>query len=207
MTYDIETIVWTAALLAAAVALAWLARGLRRNIRRGGNLGAIPDELSGDGGLMSVADFAGRRASLGNNLIHAASALPAEDRDLVHHALWHAMLLEAASDGGVDPREVRFVAEFFGRLSGRKLPGDSAIEAAEHIASHPQRALTEIAKARETTEASRRCVLESAMLVSLADGELVASEANRLGDIADALGIGLDERRAIYSAMTNRLKV
>lgn len=205
MAYDVETILLAVALMTGVVGIVWLSVALRKNIRRGSNLGAMPDELSGEGGL-SGDDFAGKRSRLGNDLIRVAAALPAEDRGPTHHALWHAMLLEACADGSVDTREVRFVADFFGRLSGRRLPGDSAIEAADHIAAHPQRALGEIAKARHTAPPSKRCVLESAMLVSLADGEMIESEANRLGEIADALGIGLDDRRTIYSDMTRRLR-
>lgn len=205
MAYDIETIVWTVALLASVVTLVWLARSLRRGIRVGGNLNVIPDELSREMGIRQ-GDFAARREKLGGDLIRAAAALPAQDRDLTHHALWHAMLLEAGSDGAIDAREVRFIAEFFGRLSGRRLAADSAVEAADYIAANPQRALGEVAKARGASPASRRCIIESAMLVSLANGELVESEAARLGDIADALGLGLEERRAIYAQMTRRLR-
>lgn len=205
MAYDIETIIWTAALLAAVTALVWFGRAMRRHIRHGGNLDAMPDELSGEGTL-GGAGFAGKRSTLGSDLIRAATALPEEERDIVHHALWHAMLLEAASDGSVDPREIRFVAEFFASLSGRKLGADGALEAAGHIAANPRRTLREIAKARGASAGSRRCIVESAMLVSLADGDLIESEANRLGDIADALGFGIDERRAIYAGMTERLR-
>lgn len=206
MFYDFETILFAVALMTGIVGIVWLSVVLRKNIRHGGNRGALPGELSEKGSLAGN-EFASRRARLGKDLIQAATALPTEERDRIHHALWHAMLLEAGADGSVDPREVRFVAEFFGRLSGRKLPVDSAVEAAGEIAAHPQRALSEIAKARNAAEPSRRCVLESAMLVSLTDGEMIESEANRLGDIADALGFGLEERRAIYSGMTNRLRL
>lgn len=205
MTYEVETILLAVALMTAAVAIGWLSLALRKSVRRGGDPGALPNKLSDEAGLASDG-FAGRRARLGNDLIGAAADLPAEDRDRVHHALWHAMLLEAAADGNADPKEVRFVAEFFAHLSGRKLPGDSAMEAADDIAAHPQRALAEITKAREAAAASRRWILESAMLVSLSGGEPIQSDANRLDDIAGALGFGLDERRAIYAGMTNRLR-
>lgn len=205
MNYDIETIAFAAALLAAGLALYLVAVSLRRWVRRGENLDMLAPELATQGAIQAEA-FIRQRALLGHDLIRDARALPDHDREIVNHALWHAMLLEAASDGSIDAREVQFVADFFGKLSGRSLRGDIALEAAERIAAHPQQALTEIAKARQAGQAAREHILEGAFLVSLADGELIESEADRLSDIADALGFSLEERQVIYREMTNRLE-
>ncbi len=201
---SVETFLWTAVLLVAAAGVYLAVAALRRRFRHAKNLDALPPEL-GDAGAVHGDAFLKQRGLLGAELIRDAKKLPDHEREIVHHALWHAMLLEAASDGTIDAREVRFVSDFFGRLSGRRLAMDTATESAEQIAAAPQTALAEIAKARDTSLTSREHILEGAFLVSLADGELIASEANRLGDIADALGLDLTERHVIYQELTNRL--
>ena len=205
MNYDIETIIWAATLLAAGVALYVVARAMRRWIRHGENLDILAPELATRGAIDAQA-FSKQRAMLGKELIASAKELPEHEREIVHHALWHAMLLEAASDGSIDAREVRFVVDFFGELSGRAVASEAAIEAAERLAARPQAAIAEIAKAQGASYPSRQHILEAAFLVSLADGELIESEANRLGDISDVLGFSLAERQGIYTELTNRLE-
>lgn len=205
MTYDIETFVWVVALIVGGVLAYVFAKRLRRWVRHGENLDALAPELATEGAIHTDA-FLRQRALLGGDLIRDAETLPDHEREIVNHALWHAMLLEAASDGSIDVREVRFVVDFFGKLSGHSISMEDAVEAARRIAGQPQSALKEIAKARHTSQASREHVLEGAFLVSLADGELIQSEADRLGDIADALAFNLTERQVIYQELTNRLE-
>jgi len=115
------------------------------------------------------------------------------------------MLLEAASDGSIDHREMRFVAELFGQMTGNKLDHRPVAEAAEDVRRDPKTALAEISKARVVSNASKEHVLAGAFLVSVSDNELADGEADCLGDIADALAINQRERKIIFESITKRL--
>ncbi len=204
MPYDIETIFWAAALLATAAGTAFLVMAGRRWLRHGDNLDALSEGLAT--GTMQTRAFVRQRAHLAADLLRDSQKLPAHENEIVHHALWYAMLLEASSDGRIDRREARFIANFFGQLTGRHLIVEGAFEAAENVIQNPHAALVETAKAKNASVKSREHILAGAFLVSLSDGELIESEANRLGDIADALGFDFGERQNIYMEMMNRLK-
>lgn len=204
MPYDIETIIWAAALLVAAAGVTLLVMAGRRWLRHSDNLDALSEGLAT--GTMQADAFMRQRARVAANLLQDVERLPAHENEIVHHALWNAMLLEASSDGRIDPREARFIAHFFGHLTGQSLALKNVFEAAENAAHNPHEALTEIAKAKNASDASREHILAAAFLVTLSDGELIESEANRLGDIADALGFDWSERQAVYTEMMNRLK-
>lgn len=204
MPYDIETFVWAAAFLAAGAVITFLVMAGRRWLRRGDNLDALSEGLAT--GTMQTQAFARQRAKAASNLLRDVARLPTHEKEIVHHALWNAMLLEASSDGRIDPGEARFIAHFFGHLTGQSLVLNSVFEAAESVVHNPQNALNETAKAKSASDASREHILAAAFLVTLSDGELIESEANRLGDIADALGFNWSERQAVYMEMINRLK-
>lgn len=205
MPYDIETLAWLAVLLAIAAGAFVACRALRRWMKQGENQDALPRELASEGAIPRDALHA-QRARLGSRLIRDAEQLPAHEREIVHHALWHAMLLEASADGSVDLREIRVITDLFGRMTGRGQSPESVAQSAEGISRRPQATLSEIAKARTASRRAREHILEGAFLLSLADGILIESEANRLGDIADALGFGLEERQFIFAEMANRLE-
>ena len=117
------------------------------------------------------------------------------------------MLLEAASDGSIDPREMRIVTDLFGQITGNKLDYGPVIESAELVHSDQKSALAEISKASRVSNASKEHILAGAFLVSLSDQTLEYNEAECLGDIAYALAVNQDERKAIYEGITKRLGI
>lgn len=204
LPWDLETIVWILALLTAGACLILLVMEGLRWLRQGGNRGTFPEELPEE--AIGVQALTEQRDHLAADLIRHAKHVPDHEGELVYDAMWNAMLLETASDGRIDLREIRYITSFVSQISGRSFSSDQAMEAAEDTAKNPQKAMSNVAKARNTGESSRAFILAGAFLVSLSDGELEDKEADRLGDIADALGFDLGDRKNFYREMTNRLK-
>ena len=117
------------------------------------------------------------------------------------------MLLEAAADGSIDHREMRFVADLFGRMAGKDVDFRPVIQAAELVQNDKKSALAEIAKAAKVSAPSKEHILAGAFLVSASDHALTESETDCLGHIADALAISQRDRKAILEGITKRLDV
>ncbi|MGI9515320.1 MAG: TerB family tellurite resistance protein [Anderseniella sp.] len=193
-------------LIAAIVVIALAALGLagvRNYLRHRRNASVLPDPASLQPVEPGMLDK--QRAALASNLLNDASKLAAHEIEVTHHALWMAMLLEAAPDGSIDPRKIRAVADLFGQMTGNKLDYGPVIESAELVQSDRKSALAEISKASGVSSASKEHILAGALLVSVSDRTLEESEAELLGDIADALAINQHERQAIYDGITRRL--
>ena len=167
------------------------------------NVSALPDPEAVE--AIQRGPLEEQRAILARELQNDASKLPAHEMEVTHHALWMAMLLEAASDGSIDRREIETVTGLFGQMTGTKLDYRPVVEAAEHLQTDPKSALADIGKAKGFSNASKKHILAGAFLVSVADRKLADSEANCLGDIADALAINPRDRKAIYQGITKRL--
>lgn len=148
-----------------------------------------------------------RRGAHASLLLDDWEKLPEAEIEVTRHALWTAMLLEAASDGDIDHREMQFVADLFGRLAGSEMDFRPVIQAAELVHSDKRSALSEIAKARKVSDASKEQILAGAFLVSVSDHALSERETDCLGDIADALAIGRRDRKAMFAAITERFGV
>lgn len=148
-----------------------------------------------------------KRSALAARLLEDWSRLPEEEIALTRHALWTAMLLEAASDGSIDHREMRFVADLFGRMAGNELDFRPVIQAAELVQRDRKTALAEIAKARKVSKASKEQILGGAFLVSISDHALAETETQCLGDIADALAISRRDRKAMFEGFTRRFGI
>jgi len=92
-------------------------------------------------------------------------------------------------------------------MTGNKLDYGPVIESAELVQSDQKSALVEISKASRVSNASKEHILAGAFLVSVSDQTLEYSEAECLGDIADALAINQHERKAICEGITKRLGI
>ncbi len=138
------------------------------------------------------------------NLLEGWKELPAEEVEVSRHALWTGMLLEAASDGSIDHREMKFVSDLFGQMSGEKMDFRPVIHAAELVERDKKAALGEIAKARDVSKASKEHILAGAFLVTICDHALTETETACLGDIAGALGLSQRERKDMFSDITKR---
>ncbi|MDA7946806.1 MAG: TerB family tellurite resistance protein [Hyphomicrobiaceae bacterium] len=145
-----------------------------------------------------------RQQALMSNLLEGWAKLPAEEVDVSRHALWTGMLLEAASDGSIDHREMKFVSDLFGRMSGEKMNFRPVIHAAELVERDKKAALAEIAKARDVSNPSKEHILAGAFLVTICDHSLTEAETACLGDIAGALGLSQRERKAMFTNITER---
>ena len=193
-------------LIAAILVIAMMALGLagvRRYLRHRRNASALPDPASFQPVEPGVLNK--QRALLTSDLLSDASKLAAHEIELTHHALWMAMLLEAAPTGSIDPRKIRVVADLFGQMTGNKLDYGSIIESVELVQGDRKSALVEISKANRVSKASKEHILAGALLVSVSDRTLEDNELEFLGDIADALAINQHDRQAIYEDITKRL--
>lgn len=193
-------------LIAAILVIAMMALGLagvRRYLRHRRNASALPDPASFQPVEPGVLNK--QRALLASDLLSDASKLAAHEIELTHHALWMAMLLEAAPTGSIDPRKIRVVADLFGQMTGNKLDYGSIIESVELVQGDRKSALVEISKANRVSKASKEHILAGALLVSVSDRTLEDNELEFLGDIADALAINQHDRQAIYEDITKRL--
>lgn len=203
--YELETLLLAIALIFVIAISALGIIGLRRYLRHRRNAGTLPDLKSIEQVQPSILDR--QRALLASDLLKDASKLPAHEMEVTHHALWMAMLLEAASDGGIDHREIELVTGLFGQMTGKNMDYRPVIEAAETVQSDPKSTLAEISKASWFSNASKEHILTGAFLVSVSDQELAESEADCLGDIADVLAINPRERKAIYEGISKRLGI
>lgn len=145
-----------------------------------------------------------RQQALMANLLDGWAKLPDDEVEISRHALWNAMLLEAASDGSIDHREMKFVADLFGQMSGKKMDFRPVIHAAELVERDKKAALGEIAKARGVGDASKEHVLAGAFLVTVCDHALTEAETACLGDISRALGLSQRERKSVFKGITER---
>ncbi|MGI9382650.1 MAG: TerB family tellurite resistance protein [Methyloligellaceae bacterium] len=148
-----------------------------------------------------------KRDSVASILLSDWSKVPEHEVEVTRHALWTAMLLEAASDGSIDHREMRFVADLFGQMAGKEVDFRPVIQAAELVQSDKKSALAEISKASRVSNPSKEHVLAGAFLVSVSDHALTESETDCLGAIADALAISQRNRKAIFEGITKRLGI
>lgn len=201
--YEVGTVIWVAVIICLIGGLVLVIGAVRRTLRMRRNLTTLPAET--DIGAVGQRALANERALLTNELLEATKTLPQHEVALVHSALWMAMLLETSADGSIDHREIGFVADVFGQITGRRMDIQFVLDAAEDVQRKPQTALQEIAKGQEASLESRQYVLTGAFLVSLMDRSLDSGESDCLGDIADTLRIGPDERKALYSQIMQRL--
>jgi len=144
---------------------------------------------------------------LAATLLDGWSKIPKDEIELTRDALWTAMLLEAASDGSIDHREMKFVADLFGQMAGNEMDFRPVIKAAELVQSDKKTALRDISKANRVSRSSKEHILAGAFLVSVSDHALTESETYCLGTIADALSIKQRDRKAIFEDITKRFGI
>jgi uncharacterized membrane protein YebE (DUF533 family) len=203
--YELETLLLLIVLISVIAMTVLAIVGLWRYLRHRRNAHALPDPTSFEQVEPGMLDK--QRALLASELLNDASKLPAHEIEVTRHALWMAMLLEAASDGSIDPREMRIIADLFGQMTGNKLDYGQVIESAELVQSDQKSALAEISKASRISNASKEHILAGAFLVSVSDQTLEYCEVECLGDIADALAINQHERKVICEGITKRFGI
>jgi len=145
-----------------------------------------------------------KRAGLTARLLDDWETIPAKEVDVARNALWNAMLLEAASDSSIDPREMTFVADLFGRLAGKEMDFGPVIQAAENAQKDKKSAFAVISKAEVVSDTAKKQILAGAFLVSVSDHALLPQETDCLMRIADALAINRRDRTAIFEEITAR---
>ena len=165
---------------------------------------ALPDAQAL--GAMAPGDFGERHARLTARLLEDWAGVPEDELEMTRHALWTAMLLEAAADGSIDNREMQFIAALFGRMAGSKMDFAPVISAAGLVQRDSRSALGEVAKAKGISWASKQQVLAGAFLVSVSDHELAPQETDCLVKIADALSLSRRDRKAMLEEITRRFE-
>lgn len=166
---------------------------------------ALPDPSSIEQAQPEMIDE--KRVLLASNLLDGWSKVPADEVEVMRKALWTAMLLEAASDGSIDHREMMFVADLFGQISGDKIDFKPVIKAAELVESDQKSALRDISRASGVSFDSKKHILAGAFMVSVSDHALTESETHCLGAIADALKINKRERKTIFEGITKQFGI
>lgn len=192
-------------LIASIIVIAMTAlgiAGLRKYLRHRRSAHALADMASFHQGELGMLDK--QCDLLVSDFLNDAPKLSGHEIEVTHHALWMAMLLEAAPGGSTNLRKIKVVADLFGQMTGKKLDYGPIIESIELVQSDQKSALAEISKASGVSNASKAHILAGALLVSVSDRKLEVSEAEFLGDIADALAINQHERQAIYEGITKR---
>lgn len=203
--YDFDLLIFllalvvTAAILLPCIALLILYRRYRRIAK------ALPDPY--DLRQTKPATIDEKRDLAASSLLSAWSNVPDDEVEVTRHALWTAMLLEAASDGSIDHREMSFVADLFGRLAGDEMDFRPVIKAAELVQSDKASALADIAKASGVSTGSKEHILAGAFLVSVSDHTLTETETACLGAIADALQIKQGDRKALFKGISQQLGI
>jgi len=145
-----------------------------------------------------------KRTGLRARLLDDWAGIPDQELEVSRRALWTAMLLEAASDGSIDHREMKFVADLFGQIAGNELDFRPVIKAAELVQSDKKSALSEISKAETVSDTAKQQILAGAFLVSVSDHALTPHETDCLVRIADALAISRRDRKAMLEEITAR---
>lgn len=148
-----------------------------------------------------------KRAGLTARLLDDWASVSDQELEATHDALWTAMLLEAASDGSIDHREMKFVADVFGRMAGKEMDFRPVITAAELVQSDKKTALSDISKAKMVSDAAKQQILAGAFLVSVSDHALTAQETDCLVRIADALAISQRDRQDMLKEITARFEL
>lgn len=145
-----------------------------------------------------------KRSALTRQLLDDWSRIPKQEAPVARQALWTAMLLEAAADGGIDHREMAFVTDLFGRIEGGQQEFRPVLEAAERVDRDRKGALAEIAKARHVSKGAKEQILAASFLVSVSDHALSERETDCLGAIADALSIKQRDLKTMLQGISRR---
>lgn len=190
--------------VAALGMLAYMAMVVRRRLVASGSqarlTGAMPTEA------VSPAEMLELQQALGARLAEDARRLPEHEIELVRHALWTAMLLEAGADDNIDAAEIDFVTRFYGQV----LPGQTVrhmvADAGHSVRSDRESALRDISKAASVSLSSKRHILQGAFLVTIANDVLEPSEARWLHEIAVALGLSAAEQTVLFQELPGILK-
>ncbi|MEC9367174.1 MAG: TerB family tellurite resistance protein [Pseudomonadota bacterium] len=147
-----------------------------------------------------------RQSALTQRLLEDWKTVAEDEVELARHTLWTAMLLEAASDGSIDHREMKFVSELFGRMGGQQVDFRPVINAAELVHKDRRSALSEVAKAKRLGAVAKQQVLAGAFLVSVCDHSLSDHELACIMDIANALGISQRDRKIMLGEIRARFE-
>lgn len=174
-----------AAVVAAVIALA------RRRARRLSLEKLLPDSAQvsamGDDRLRSLS------RSLAEAIEETGKTLPKHEAELLHHALWHAMLLMACADHEIDREEIDSVTRLFGSLVSKEPDRGSVAQSIELAWKDRSTSLSEISKAAGVSTQAKTLIFRGAYLVSLANQALDPGEVDLLQEIANVLDLKIGD--------------
>lgn len=174
-------------LIAAIALVAWA----RRRARKVYLTKLLPDDAQ-------VSGFDSDRLrrlsrTLAQAIDETGKSLPKHDRELLHNALWHAMLLMAGADREIDDVEIDSVAKLYGDLVSNAPDHESVAESIELAGKDRSTSLVEIGKASGVSSEAKTLVFHGAYLVSVANKELDPGEVALLQEIASVLKLDINE--------------
>ncbi|MEL6959792.1 MAG: TerB family tellurite resistance protein, partial [Pseudomonadota bacterium] len=125
---------------------------------------------------------------------------PTPDALAIHSLV--AMSQVAVADGRIDDAEVRQISAILTRLTGR---GYSMEQVAELLARLNPSAADLAQVGQDLSAKDRQIILEAALNIAVADGEIHPSEYAVVSDLAQRMQIGADEFRHAMARISQHL--
>ncbi len=114
-----------------------------------------------------------------------------------------AMSQVAVADGKIDAKEIHQIAQILTRLTGRGYDADQISELLNRL--NPSSADLEHV-GQDLSEKDRQIVLEAALNIAVADGEIHPNEYAVVSDLAQQLRIGADQFRSAMARISTHLQ-
>ena len=114
-----------------------------------------------------------------------------------------AMSQVAIADGKIDAAEIRHIAQILTRLTGRAYDPEQVTELLNRL--NPSASDLEQV-GQDLSEKDRQIVLEAALNIAVADGEIHANEYAVVSDLAQHMRIGADQFRSAMARISAHLQ-
>ncbi|MBT8412334.1 MAG: TerB family tellurite resistance protein [Octadecabacter sp.] len=121
---------------------------------------------------------------------------------LAIHALV-AMSQVAVADGGIDAAEVRQIAAILTRLTGTSYSPEQVVDMLNQL-NPTHNDLEQVGL--DLSDADRQIVLEAALNIAVADGEIHATEYAVVSELAERMRIGADQFRSALGRISAHLQ-
>lgn len=126
---------------------------------------------------------------------------PAPDALAIHSLV--AMSQVAVADGHIDTAEIRQISSILTRLTGKGYSMEQVSELLTQLSPSP----SDMAQVgQDLSEADRQIVLEAALNIAVADGEIHPSEYAVVSDLAQRMRIGAEQFRGALNRIAAHLQ-
>jgi len=109
----------------------------------------------------------------------------------------------AVADGHIDDREIHQISSILTRLTGRGYSVEQVADLLTRLNPSP----SDLAQVgQDLTEADRQIVLEAALNIAVADGEIHPSEYAVVSDLAQRMRVGADAFRSALNRISAHMQ-